>query len=230
MLRGESMDLSKSYEFFQPEMCKDRIHIIGCGSVGSTVAELLARFGLQEMSLYDFDEVEPKNIVNQMFTYNDIGKPKVDAVADIICSINPEAKDKLKLYPKGWIGQKLNGYVFLCVDNIETRKEIVKQNMLNQFIKAMFDFRTRLTDAQHYAANWGSKKAREAFYASMDFTHEEAMEATPMSACHVTLSVAPTVRMICNAGVTNFINFVKEDKLIPLILTDAFTFQLDAIR
>ena len=223
------MDLSKSYEFFQPEMCKDRIHIIGCGSVGSTVAELLARFGLTEISLYDFDDVEPKNIVNQMFTQNDINRRKVDAVADIICRINPEAKDKLKLYPDGWKGQKLNGHVFLCVDNIETRKEIVKQNMLNPFVKSMYDFRTRLTDAQHYAADWGSKKSKDAFLASMDFTHDEAMEATPMSACHVTLSVAPTVRMVCNVGVTNFINFIKDGKLHPLILVDAFSFQVDAI-
>ena len=42
----ESLNLSKSYDFFKPEAVRERIHIIGCGSVGSTVAELLARFGL----------------------------------------------------------------------------------------------------------------------------------------------------------------------------------------
>lgn len=35
------MDLVKSYDFFQPEKCKDRIHIIGCGAVGSTVKEFV---------------------------------------------------------------------------------------------------------------------------------------------------------------------------------------------
>ena len=40
------MDLSKSYEFFQPEKYDGRIHIIGCGSVGSTLAENLARCGV----------------------------------------------------------------------------------------------------------------------------------------------------------------------------------------
>ena len=39
------MDLIKSYDFFKPESCSDRIHIIGCGAVGSTVAENLIRFG-----------------------------------------------------------------------------------------------------------------------------------------------------------------------------------------
>ena len=40
------MDLSKSYDFFQPEKDNSRIHIVGCGSVGSTLAENLARCGV----------------------------------------------------------------------------------------------------------------------------------------------------------------------------------------
>ncbi len=92
------MNLSKSFEFFNPEKCKERIHIIGCGSVGSTVAELLARFGLTKISLYDFDTVEPHNIVNQMFVQRHIGILKVEAVRDILLDINPEMN--LKLYPK----------------------------------------------------------------------------------------------------------------------------------
>lgn len=223
------MDLSKSYEFFQPEMCRERIHIIGCGSVGSTVAELLARFGLTNISLYDFDVVEPHNIVNQMFTQEDIHKRKVDAVSEMICRINPAAAENLKIYPDGWTGQKLSGYVFLCVDNIDLRRRIAQENLWNTNIKAMFDFRTRLTDAQHYAADWMDPKHKEIFLSSMDFSHEEAMEATPVSACHVALSVAPTVRMVCNVGVTNFINFVKDHTLHKMILVDAFGFLLDAI-
>ena len=68
------MDLSKSYEFFQPEKDKARIHIVGCGSVGSTVAENLARCGVTKITLYDFDKVEPHNIANQMFDQNDVGE------------------------------------------------------------------------------------------------------------------------------------------------------------
>ena len=61
------MDLSKSYEYFQPEKLTDRVHIIGCGSVGSTVAENLARSGVTKFTLWDFDVVEPHNLANQMF-------------------------------------------------------------------------------------------------------------------------------------------------------------------
>lgn len=223
------MDLSKSFEFFDPNKCKERIHIIGCGSVGSTVAELLARFGLTKFSLYDFDIVEPKNIVNQMFTCEHIGMKKVDAVEQMIKFINPEIS--VRKYDKGWTDQPLEGYVFLAVDNIEIRKKIVKANMYNEFVKAMFDFRTGLTDGQHYAADWSSIKERKNFLSTMDFSHEDAKRNTPVSACNVELCVAPTVRMICNAGVVNFINFVKEKKLYKLIVLDAFNLEkgIDAI-
>jgi len=62
----------------------------------------------------------------------------------------------------------------------------------------------------------------------MAFSHEEAKEETPVSACNVTLSVVPTVRMIVACGVSNFINFVKGGDLRKLILIDAFGHTVDA--
>ena len=222
------MNLSKSYEFFQPDRLSERIHIIGCGSVGSVVAENLARFGITRMMLYDFDTVEPRNLANQMFTQNDVGRLKVEALADMLHRINPEIDNDLVLVPKGYTGQKLSGYVFLCVDNIDLRREIATANKSNAFIKGMFDFRTGLTDAQHYAADWKDMKMVQGFLNSMAFTHEEAKASTPVSACNVTLSVCPTVRAIVALGVANFINFVKGGPLKKIISIDAFSPSLEA--
>lgn len=152
------MDLAKSYDFFKPEMCRERIHILGCGATGSTVAENLVRFGLTNLTLYDFDTVEPHNIANQMFRSIDIGKPKVEALSAMLIDINPALKETLKLEPTGWHGQRLSGYVFLCVDDIDLRRKIATENRGNTYIKAMFDFRIRLEDAQHYAADWSNPK------------------------------------------------------------------------
>ena len=223
-----SLNLSKSYEFFQPEEVRERIHIIGCGSVGSTIAELLARFGLTKLTLYDFDRVEPKNLANQLFRQEHIGMPKVGALACMLQEINPNIINDIKIAHQGYTGQKLSGYVMLCVDNIELRYEIADSNRNNPYIKAMFDFRTRLTDSQHYAADWSDMKMVDDFISSMKFTHEEASAETPVSACNVTLSVAPTIRMICSLGAANFVNFVKGSGLKKLILMDAFRFVLDA--
>ena len=223
----ETLNLAKSYDFFKPEEVKERIHIIGCGSIGSTVAELLARFGLTKITLYDFDKVEPKNLANQLFRQEHVGVEKTKALAEMLCEINPEAKDAIKIAAHGYVAQKLSGYVFLCVDNIDLRREIATANKDNAYIKAMFDFRTRLTDAQHYAANWSDMKMVDDFLNSMNFSHEDAVEETPMSACNVTLSVAPTIRIISALGVANFVNFAKGAGLKKFIQMDAFSFILD---
>lgn len=222
------MDLSKSYEFFNPDQDRSRIHIIGCGSVGSTIAENLARCGVTKMTLWDFDKVEKHNIVNQMFRQQDMGKRKVDALKDILTEINPEIEDKLDLKPEGWNGKLLSGYLFLCVDNIELRREIVEKHKDSTFVKAVFDFRTLLESAQHYAADWSDSKMKQDLINSMQFSHEEAAGETPVSACGVTLGVATTVRLICALGVNNYINFVKGNGIKKLVIIDGFHYVLDA--
>lgn len=223
------MDLTKSILYFDPLKVQGRCHIIGCGSVGSTVAEMLARLGIRNFGLYDFDKVEAHNIANQMFRHADIGKPKGEAVRDMITAINPDAGREIQLFPEGYDKQRLAGYVFLCVDNIETRKQIAEANRMNKAIIAMFDFRTGLEDAQHYAADWSSLSSIDRFINTMNFTHEEARAQTPMSACNVSLCVAPTVRVICGEGVANFMNLVRGEGLKMMILSNAFTFNINAI-
>lgn len=221
------MDLSKSYEFFQPEKDTSRIHIVGCGSVGSTLAENLARCGVTKMTLWDFDKVEAHNICNQMFRQQDIGKLKVDALKDILTDINPEIADEIELKPEGWQGKLMSGYIFIAVDNIELRKSIVEKHMDSPYVKAVFDFRTLLESAQHYAADWSDYKMKQDLLKSMQFSHEEAAEETPVSACGVTLGVATTVRLICALGVNNYINFVKGNGIWKFTQIDGFHGMLD---
>ena len=219
------MNLNKHFEFFDPTSIEDEICIIGCGAIGSTIAEMLVRLGVESINLYDFDTVSEHNITNQMFRNEDIGKNKVDALEEILLSINPDLE--VNKYPKGWDeNTRLSGYVFLAVDSIEIRKAIVKQHKYNKAIKFMSDCRMRLTDAQYYAANWAEEKEIVRFYNSMDFTSEEAKASTPISACGTTLSVTPTVRIIVSFAVSNLINFLKGNPHKTLITIDAFAMNI----
>ena len=222
------MDLSKSLEVFNPNKYTDRIHIIGCGSVGATVAENLVRHGLTAITLWDFDEVESKNLANQIFRFKDVGKLKVDALKDILIEINPEAAKDIKVKPMGWNGDVLNGFVFMCVDSIDTRRAIVTVNRYNPFMKALFDFRTGLYTAQHFAADWSDDKMKQNLLNSMNFTNEEAKVDTPVSACNIELSVCPTIRTICALGIANFANFWNDKPLKKMILVDAYGFDIEA--
>lgn len=221
------MNINKFYEFFQPEKCRDKIHIIGCGAVGSTIAELLARSGLKKFVLYDFDIVESHNIANQMFTERDLGILKTEAVARMIKDINPDAEVEIK---EKYNGQMLNGYVFMAVDSIAIRKAICQDNYNNPYIKAMFDARIRLEDAYGYAARWNNYKEKENLIKSMNYTDEEAAAETPMSACNMTLSVAPTVRLISNCLVANFMNLVlgRTEDFKKMFIINAFKFIVEA--
>ena len=222
------MNLSKVRGFFEPEKLNGRVNIIGCGSIGSTVAIELARFGITKITLWDFDRVEAKNIANQQYTSSDIGEQKVQVLEKKILDINPGAAEGgLKTNPYGWRqGDQLTGYVFLCVDSIETRRAIVEDNKYNRLVKAMFDFRMGLTDGQHFAANWKDEKSIQNFLATMQFTHEEAKAETPVSACNVELSVCPAPIIISSLGVANFINFINGNELRKFISCDAFKFDL----
>ena len=220
------MNLSKVHDFFKPEAVGAQVHIIGCGSVGSTVAENLARCGVTDLVLWDFDVVESKNIVNQMFRVQDVGRLKVEALQDILREINPDIRVTLK--PEGWQGEVLSGYVFLAVDNIELRRRIAQQHLRIPFVRAVFDFRTGLTDAQHFAADWSEPKDKQNFLKTMEFSHEDAMAQTPVSACGVTLGVATTCRLVSAYGVNNFINFINTGKLRRMAVMDGFAMDLEA--
>lgn len=224
------MDLSKSYEFLKPDMVSDRIHIIGCGAVGSTLAENLARFGLTKITLHDFDKVEAKNVANQIYTNEDIGSLKVEALARYLIKINPMIKEDLKINPKGWSpNTKLTGHVMLAVDSIELRKQITEVCFGNPMVKTIMDFRIGLETAQHYATTLRDTEMMKKFIGSMNFTDAEARESNPVSACDETLSVCPTIRTIVAAGVSNFVNLMKGGRLFSTVQIDAFNFQMLAM-
>ena len=222
------MNIIKHMDFYNPMIdFKDQIHIIGCGAIGSTLAEMLTRMGFQDFHLWDFDIVTEHNLANQMFNSKDIGQLKTFCIAYHCKLINPDIK--IFKHDKGWNGEPLKGYIFLAVDNIDLRRQIATDNKYNQNIKGMFDFRMRFSDAQHYGADWNDPKAVKAFIDTMQFTHEEAKAETPVSACGTSLNIITTVRIICSYGLCNFINFIKNGELKKMVLIDGFKFDVLAV-
>ena len=219
------MNLNKHLEFFNPLEVDKEIHIIGCGAIGSTAAEMLARLGFKELYLYDFDVVSEHNITNQMFRQADIETLKVDALEKILKEINPDII--IHKEPNGYTEfTRLRDIVFIAVDSIELRKEIVTNLKYNQDIVYVTDCRMGLTDAQCYAADWTDSNAIDKLLSTMQFTSEEAKAATPVSACGTTLSVTPTVRMIICLCVSNLINFLKANTYKNMIIADPFAMNI----
>ena len=222
------LDRNKVMEYFDATKVKAPIHIIGCGAIGSHVAEQLTRMGCENIHLWDFDTVSPHNITNQMFLHADIGYNKTTCVAEAMLEINPDLAGKVTMHHKGWQGELLTGYVFLCVDNIDLRREIVLKNQYNPNVIAFFDFRMRLTDAQHYMAVRDDAAQIKKLLDSMAFSHDEAKDATPKSACNVELSVIYTVKAIVALGMANFVRHCLGLPNKTMVLLNMDQFIIDA--
>lgn len=78
-------------------MDNDCAVLCGCGSVGSCIALQMARSGVGRFILIDADCLEIHNVCRHQCNHTDIGRFKVDAVAERILQINPNAQI-LKFY------------------------------------------------------------------------------------------------------------------------------------
>ncbi len=85
----------------QVELERIRVGIVGLGSVGSMVAESMARIGAQKLTLIDFDLVEAKNLDRLVTaTDADVGRLKVEVTAERICSVATAAEVDVRVVPE----------------------------------------------------------------------------------------------------------------------------------
>lgn len=68
-----------------------RVMIVGLGSFGSQIAIELAKAGVGQFALFDFDRVELHNLARHTSTVNDLGRLKTDVIYDAIKGKNPYA-------------------------------------------------------------------------------------------------------------------------------------------
>lgn len=182
------------------------------------MAETLARLGIRRLILWDEDVVASHNIGNQAFRQRDIGRPKTEVLLTMLHEINPE----LKILTKGICStsDKLTGIIFCCIDNIDDRRALTEKWIKNPDIDFMTDVRMRMIDGVIYAADWNSNKEKDNILVSMQYTHEEAMKETPVSACGSTISVVYAPIVLANLAVANLINFINTTKYNRMITVD----------
>lgn len=87
-------------------LCTKSIGIVGCGSVGSKVAAMLARSGVRRFVLVDDDVFTPENLVRNELDWASIGEHKVDALARRIGLIAADSICKVRRQRIG--GQEAN--------------------------------------------------------------------------------------------------------------------------
>ena len=76
-------------EEMQTKLRNARVAVSGLGELGSNISVMLARSGIGELLLVDFDTVDVTNLNRQMYLIPQLGKPKAEALPEILYQINP---------------------------------------------------------------------------------------------------------------------------------------------
>jgi len=77
------------FEEIQEILKNKKVGIAGCGGLGSNCAVALARVGVGELVVADFDIIEESNLNRQYFFYDQIGQKKAFCLKENIALINP---------------------------------------------------------------------------------------------------------------------------------------------
>lgn len=93
-----------------------KVAIVGCGSLGSKLAVMLARSGVGKFLLVDDDVMLPDNLVRHDLDWRDIGVHKANAVARRIQLVNPSAECQVRRDRLG--GQESSGSIETLISSL----------------------------------------------------------------------------------------------------------------
>jgi len=88
--------------------CSQNVIILGVGGVGSWIAAQLCQSGFKHFVVVDDDKVELSNLNRSLYSQSDVGRYKVDALADRLRGINPAVQvtgTKLRLSDAEFLAQ-----------------------------------------------------------------------------------------------------------------------------
>ncbi len=108
-----------------------RVLVVGVGGVGSFAAEALARSGVGNLVLIDFDKVCVTNTNRQLHTMKGtVGRHKVEVMAERLRLVHPTSQVEAvqKFYNNETSDELLSGpidYVIDCIDNLTAKAHLV---------------------------------------------------------------------------------------------------------
>ncbi|MCR5214078.1 MAG: sulfur carrier protein ThiS adenylyltransferase ThiF [Eubacterium sp.] len=92
MISKEELDRAFDSRFpkdMQEKLRGAYVAVAGLGGLGSHIAIALARSGVGHLFLVDFDTVDTTNLNRQAYSISHLGKPKTQAIKEILSEINP---------------------------------------------------------------------------------------------------------------------------------------------
>lgn len=203
------------------EIQKSRVIIAGIGGIGSNVAFQLARMAPANITLYDDDVVERVNMAGQLYSTNDIGQHKVDAIASMISAYT--LARQVNAVPSKFTDSTEAGDIMICgFDNMAARKTFynswkrhVQTLTPDSRAKCLFlDGRLSIDTLQIFCIQGDDKVSMDRYETEFLFSDFQAE--------HTVCSMKQTTYLACMIGslmVNLFTNFIA-NSLNPIIPYD----------
>ena len=132
------LNRSRQLDIFRPDQAGSPVIVVGAGGIGSPTILLLAKMGVPDITVLDDDLVEEHNLPSQLYRREDLGKPKVQAIAEAAASY---AGCRITARHERYVDQPLSGVVISAVDGMDSRKAIWEQVRWNPNVELFIDGR-----------------------------------------------------------------------------------------
>lgn len=174
-----------------------KIAVVGLGGLGSNIATMLIRSGLEEIYIYDFDSVEISNLNRQNYYLEHIGMKKSYALSKLLKNIN----SNIKVYAFDVFLNESNFDNYLdnidiiaeAFDNPEMKAKVVSWALKNNKTIVSASGMAGFGESNEIV----TKKIKENFYISGDFKND-FKEFSEMLSPRVTLVASHQANAIIN--------------------------------
>lgn len=197
-------DYQRQMSFYSPNSAH-KVLVIGAGSIGSYIVFGLARMGVKNITVVDFDNVENHNLPNQFFSEQQLPEQngtllKVIALESSLRQFMPDtmASVKLRVVAKP-IEECINEIndveytaIFTAVDKMDVRKYVWNQiQNRNLRTKYLIDPRVGGLYANIFSLSWDSLSAMQVYEKNLwDDSEIEELPCTARSIIDTTFTVA----------------------------------------
>jgi len=176
-----------------------RVTIIGCGAIGSFVAVALGKMGVGRLLLFDHDMVNEVNLACQFFGNADLGRPKVEALADQLAMLT---EARVTPVPEAYTNQPLEGIVVSAVDSMTARRRIWRHVHGRREVPIYIDSRMGAMVGQVLTVHPGSPIEEQAYRRTLHSQREALQEpCTARSVVFTVLGISALVAGIVRAHV-----------------------------
>lgn len=170
------------------------IGIAGAGGLGSNCAVNLVRSGFTKFIIVDFDNIEYSNLNRQFYFYDQVGKPKVEALRENLLKINPNLQ--LEFHQEKIENHNLESLFQNCQVVVEAFDQARYKKML---VEHYSDGDKFIVSASGIAG-WGNSdeikthKIRDNFYLIGDLTSQVSKDVPP---CAPRVAIAAAKQADC---------------------------------